>query len=146
MISNKELLILNHLRGDSRKSLAEISRNTGIPISTVFDKLVWLEKKVINRYVSLLDFQKIGYGIKVNMLFKINKDFTEFKKFLMNHKKINSIFRLSGNYDFLAECVFKDMNEFSCFSEKLDKFDLIDKQEYHLIEEIKVEGFNPKSM
>ena len=88
MISNKELLILNHLRGDSRKSLAEISRNTGIPISTVFDKLVWLEKKVINRYVSLLDFQKIGYGIKVNMLFKINKDFTEFKKFLMNHKKM----------------------------------------------------------
>ncbi|MBL7050786.1 Lrp/AsnC family transcriptional regulator [Candidatus Woesearchaeota archaeon] len=144
MLTNKELLILSHLRGDSRKSLAEISRDTGIPISTIFDKLIKLEKGVIMRYVSLLDFQKLGYGIKVNFMFKLDQDISEFKRFLMMHKKVNSISRLSGDFDFLAECVFENMKELTEFSESLDKFKISDKQEYHLIDEIKVEGFNAR--
>lgn len=141
MISNKELLILNHLRVDSRKSLAEISRNTGIPISTVFDKLIRLERGVIMRYVSLLDFKKLGYGFRVNFMFKVGDDVSKFKKFLMMHKKVNSISRLSGGFDFLIGCVFRDMKELTEFSENLEEFNILSKQEYHLIDEIKVEGF-----
>jgi DNA-binding Lrp family transcriptional regulator len=146
MISNKELLILNHLRIDSRKSLAEISRNTEIPISTIFDKLLKLEKNVIKRYVSLLDFQKLGYSVKVHFMFKIGEDIDKFKKFLIDHKKINSISKLSGGFDFLVEGIFKDMKELTEFSEDLDEFNILDKKEHHLVDEIKVEGFNGLSV
>ena len=64
MLTEKEKTLLQHLRKDSRKSLADISKETKIPISTLFDTLRKLESKVIIKHTALVDFAKLGHGMK----------------------------------------------------------------------------------
>ena len=112
LLTKKELLILTHLRADSRKSLAMISRETSIPISTIFDKVNKLGKSTITKYSPLLDFQKLGFGLRVNFVLKANdKKKQELNDFLLTNKNINSMLRLNNDFDFFVEAVFKDMKE-----------------------------------
>ena len=141
MLAKKELSILSHLRKDSRKSLSKISKETGIPLSTVFDNLGKLEKKVIKKYVSLIDFSKMGYNLKVNFILKSGDKKEELKQFLLSNKNVNSLLRLNGEADFLVEGIFKDMKELEEFNNKLDGHKIVNKMEHHIIEEIKTEGF-----
>ena len=145
MLRKKELLILTHLRADSRKSLTMISRETGIPISTIFDKVNKLGKSTISKYSPLLDFQKLGFGIRINFALKANdKKKQEFKDFLLTNKNVNSILRLNNGFDFFVEAVFKDMKGFEEFSESLEKFKIKKKKEFLIIEDLKKEEFLTK--
>ena len=48
--ATKDLLLLNSLRENSRKSLTSLSKQTKIPVSTLFDRLKLLEKEDIIRH------------------------------------------------------------------------------------------------
>jgi len=145
LLTKKELLILTHLRSNSRKSLVIISRDTGIPISTVFDKVGKLGKNTISKYSPLLDFQKIGFGIRINFVLEANdKRKQELKEFLLENKNINSILRLNNGFDFFVEAVFKDMKGFEEFAESLEKFKIKKKKEFFVIEDLKKEDFFTK--
>jgi len=140
MVSEKDLSIIRFLRKDARITLADISRKTGIPISTVFDKLGKFEDNLIDRHVSLLNFPKLGYALKVNYIIKC-KDKEKLKEFLCINKSINNLYRINNGSDFFAEAIFKDMNEMEEFSEKLDEFGIEKKDRFHVIEELKKESF-----
>ena len=145
MLTKKELLILTHLRADSRKSLAMISRETNIPISTIFDKVNKLGKNTISKYSPLLDFQKLGFGIRINFILKANdKKKQEIKDFLLTNKNVNSILRLNNEFDFFVEAVFRDMKGLEEFSESLEKFKIKKKKEFFIIEDLKREEFLTK--
>ena len=145
MLTKKELLILTHLRADSRKSLAMISRETSIPISTIFDKVNKLGKNTISKYSPLLDFQKLGFGIRINFALKANdKKKQEFKDFLLTNKNVNCILRLNNEFDFFVEAVFRDMKGVEEFSESLEKFKIKKKKEFFIIEDLKREDFFTK--
>ena len=144
-MTKKELLILTYLRADSRKSLAMISRETGIPISTIFDKVNKLGKSTITKYSPLLDFQKLGFGIRINFILKANdKKKQELKGFLLENKNVNSILRLNNGFDFFVETVFKDMKDVEEFSESLEPFKIKKKKEFFIIEDLKREDFFTK--
>ncbi len=145
LLTKKELLILTHLRADSRKSLTMISHETGIPISTVFDKVGKLGKNTISKYSPLLDFQKLGFGLRINFVLEANnKKKQELKDFLLENKNINSILRLNNSFDFFVEAVFKDMKGFEEFSDSLEKFKIKKKKEFFIIEDLKKEDFFTK--
>ena len=145
MLTKKELLILTHLRADSRKSLAMISRETNIPISTIFDKVNKLGKSTISKYSPLLDFQKLGFGIRINFVLKANdKKKQELKDFLLTNKNVNSMLRLNNDFDFFIETVFRDMKGLEEFSESLEKFKIKKKKEFFIIEDLKKEEFLTK--
>ena len=145
LLTKKELLILTHLRADSRKSLAMISRETNIPISTIFDKVNKLGKSTISKYSPLLDFQKLGFGIRINFVLKANdKKKQELKDFLLTNKNVNSMLRLNNDFDFFIETVFRDMKGLEEFSESLEKFKIKKKKEFFIIEDLKKEEFLTK--
>jgi len=73
-MKEKELLLLSHLRSNARKNLTNISKETGIPISTIFDKIRKYEGDVIKKFTSLLDFGKLGYDIRVSVMLKVDKN------------------------------------------------------------------------
>ncbi|MDD5086425.1 MAG: Lrp/AsnC family transcriptional regulator [Candidatus Nanoarchaeia archaeon] len=147
MLTKRELLILTHLRENSRKSLALISRETGIPISTIFEKVNKLEKNTISKYSSLLDFSKIGFALKINFLLK-SKNKKNLKEFLLKNKNINSVLRIIGFFDFFVEAVFRDMKDVEKFHDDLNELKLEDKKEIFIIEELKKEKFftNPEDI
>jgi len=139
-LSEKEILILLVLRKNSRQSLAEISRKTNIPLSTIFDNLRRLEEKLITKHTSLIDFPKLGFNIKVVILLKTNKR-NELKNFLIQHKNTNMIHRTNNNYDYFVETIFKNMKELHGFLEDLENFNIERMDHYYIEEDVKREEF-----
>ncbi|MEA2035942.1 MAG: Lrp/AsnC family transcriptional regulator [Nanoarchaeota archaeon] len=136
-ISQNELLVLRELRMNSRQSLSEISRKTSIPLTTVFDKVRKLENTLIIKHVSFLDYSKLGFNIKVAIFVKANKK-EELRKFLQGHKNVNSLHRISSNYDYFIEAVFRNMSELYGFLGDIEKFDIKEINHYY-VENIKEE-------
>jgi DNA-binding Lrp family transcriptional regulator len=123
MLSNDEMLILTHLRKNARKSLAMIGRELNMPISTVFDKVHKINNSVVLKHTSLLDFAKLGHGLKINYVIKAKPDMeTQLLQFLSENRKVNSVQRLKEANEFFVEAIFRDMVEFDSFTEALEEF------------------------
>lgn len=142
MLSEKEFIILSKVRENARISLAEISRQTKIPVTTIYDTLNRLKKrKIIEKQVSIIDFSKIGFGTRINLILKADKK-NELIEYLKSNPNVNSIHKVSGNYDFLIDVVFSNLINYESFKDELKKFDLTNIREHHIVEEVKKEGAN----
>jgi Lrp/AsnC family transcriptional regulator for asnA, asnC and gidA len=63
-LDETDLKILKELQKNGRMNYAEISRRTGIPSSTVYDKITRLVNKgVIKKFTVILDREKVGFGV-----------------------------------------------------------------------------------
>ena len=143
MLSQKDLLLLRNLRVNARETLTRLSRKTSIPISTIYDKLKLFNGDIIKKHTSIIDFAKLGYNARVNIMLRVDKEQREdVRDFLARKDCINSVFKINNGYDFLAEGVFKDIREVEDFLEILDdKFKIKSKQIYYVVDEVKREGF-----
>ena len=143
MLKEKELNLLSYFRNNARISLTKLSRMTNIPVSTIYDKLKDYErKKLIKKSTAIIDFRKLGYEIRNQILISAKKDNKEeLQKFLIKHPKVNTIYRINNGYDFLIETVFKNMNEMDEFMRSLDAFEPIQKKEFFIMEDLKREEF-----
>lgn len=143
MLSEKEKELLKHLRINSRKSFAKLSKETGIPLSTLFKTLKKLESEWITKHTSLLDFSKTGHNVKAHLIISSNNKH-ELKEHLLQSPNVNSLSSLINEHDFYAECIFKDLKEMSEFKENLDAYDITHLEHNFIIEDIKREGFHPQ--
>jgi DNA-binding Lrp family transcriptional regulator len=118
--------ILVELRNNSRESAAMYAKRTGIPKSTVHDRLQKLSKSV--RCVPILHLPAVGYCITVCF-------FAPYSESLAQFPCVNTAQRVAPNLLYL-ECVFSSMKELESF-----------KQEHRLaksfmvIDVLKKEGF-----
>jgi Lrp/AsnC family transcriptional regulator, leucine-responsive regulatory protein len=142
-MQEKELLLISRFRENSRTSLTKLSRLTKIPVSTLFDKIKEYEKtNLIRKHTALIDFKMLGYNVKTQILVMAKKENKEeLQKFLMRHPKINTVFRINNGYDYLAEAIFKDLEELDEFTRKLEEYEPIEKKEFFVMEDIKREEF-----
>ena len=137
MLTRDETLILKHLRVDCRASLARLARKQAIPVSTLFTKVAKLES-VIHKYTSLIDFSKLGHGLKVNMLIRARD-----LDLLADHPNINCLSKINNGYDFFLEAIFDNMKSYTLFIEELDRLD-IKPDVFFVVEELKREEFLTK--
>lgn len=138
------MTLLAHLRQNARVSLKELSRKTGMPVSTIFDKMQQHKKQqIITKNSILFDFQKIGYSARATMLLRVyQEERQKIAEYLQKNINVNSIYKINNGYDFLVECVFKNIQELEQFSELLEtKFRIKTKETHYIIEDIKREGF-----
>jgi len=138
----RELLILLELRKNSRNSSVEISKNANIPLSTTTDKLKKLNQTTIQKNISLINFNNVGYNTRVILIIKTNNK-EKLKTFLLNKQCINSISRIN-NKSFLIEAIFKNLKELEEFKEKVYNIGIEELKIHHVIEEIKKEDFLTK--
>jgi len=140
MLTEKDKIILGELRKNARTPLAEISRKNKIPLTTVFNKVKRFEKDFIVKHTSFVDFSKLGHFLKVNFILKSN-DKHELLQFLSASSKVNSVYKINNNYDFLVECIFKNMGDLEDFTERLNEYSLESCDVHHIIETLKLEEF-----
>ena len=95
MIHDRDIKIMRELRRNSRSSLASIAKKTGIPLSTIYDRIKTKEIELIKKHTSILDFPKLGYNIRAKVLLRI-WDTEQFQKFAVQHPNINSVFKLNS--------------------------------------------------
>lgn len=141
MLDEKELMILSHLRTDARKNLSKIARATNIPVSTVFDKIKKYDHSIVERYTPILNFAELGY-IKVSFTFSADGDDRQkLKQHILNNKNVNTAFTTNEGKCFFVEGIFKDEGEIELFTDELDQYDITEKKEHHIHEELKKEAF-----
>ncbi len=148
MNNEKELKMLSYLRKNGRERLTKISRQTKMPVSTLFDMLQKTNKIVKN--TCLLDFSKLGFSIRANVILKVKPtQRTQLKEFLINYVNLNSLYQINNGYDFMVEVVCQELDELETFLEKIeDDFDIVEKNVYYIIKDIAREQFlsNPNSL
>lgn len=143
-IKKNDLIVLKQLRDNARQRISDISQKTGMPKSTVFKRLKRLEEEgVVKDYICSLDYGALGFGIRV-FLFASSEDKDDLKNFLLTERHVNSVTRIWGEYDFIAEVIFEDMRSVDEFMEELAGFDdLLKSNIFYLVEEVKKEMFVP---
>ena len=143
MLPKKDLIILANLRANARETLTNMSKKTAIPISTIYDRLKSYENNIITKHTALIDFTKLGYNARVNILLKVDRAVRdEAKIFLSKHHNVNSVFKISNGYDFLVEGIFRHVKDVEDFIDAFqNKFKVEQSQTYYLIEEVRREAF-----
>jgi DNA-binding Lrp family transcriptional regulator len=141
MTSKKDLLIITNLRNNARMPLTKMSKNTHIPVSTIFDRLK--VNDIIVKHTSLIDFAKLGYKVRAQIAFKVDiEDKEALREFFMKSEVCNSVLKINNGYDFMIEGVFREIKEMEDFLENLDqKFRIIEKTTFYIIEDLKKEAF-----
>ncbi len=142
-VNKKDILILSELRKNSRATLTKLSRDTKIPISTIFDKLRNHESNLIHKHTCLVDFATLGFNTKAQIMIKVGKESREgIKDYLAKNMNVNSVFKINNGYDYAVECIFKHIKELEEFIEDIElKFEIIERQVYYVIEDIIREKF-----
>jgi DNA-binding Lrp family transcriptional regulator len=144
MLDETDLRILAHLRRNARETLTRISRETRIPISSAYDRLKRLEAlHVIKRYTSVIDVQKVGIRVRALLLVTVKEgQKTDLEAYLTMKPFVNNLFRTNGKTCFVAECLFRDMNDLESFTENVRKrFKDITFSVLHILEDLKSESF-----
>ncbi|MBR9703170.1 Lrp/AsnC family transcriptional regulator [Candidatus Woesearchaeota archaeon] len=142
-IKLKERQLLAYFRKNARQTLTKISRQTGIPVSTIFDKLRKYEEEIITKHSSLLDFEKLGYMTRAQVFLRTTPENRKLLASMLSiHQNVNNVFRVNNGYDFAIEVIFRTVQELENFIEDLElERGVTEKQVFYVISEIARETF-----
>jgi DNA-binding Lrp family transcriptional regulator len=107
-MKQKDLLILNQLRENGRMSLTDIHTKTGIPVSTIFDRIKILEKRIITRYTTLINPEYLRFALRSTFI----------TKKIPESDNINSIYALSKPGTYAITANFRTIQEYKQFKRK----------------------------
>jgi len=142
-IKKYELELISHLRKDARQSLTDLGRKMGMPISTIYDRLKSQEKTIIKKFTAIVDFQRLGFQSRAKMILKVRRDEKEeLKNALLSHENVNSRWKINNGYDFMIDCIFRnivELEEFISFLEETYRVRGINV--YYLIDNLMQENF-----
>ena len=108
-----DLLIISHLRQDARITLTQMSRQTRIPVSTIFDKIKqFRETGLIRKNTSIVSFEKLGYNTKALVFLSASREERgQLMDILKNSANVNSLFKVNNGWDVTAEIISPSFKE-----------------------------------
>lgn len=130
VITEKDRKILEIIK--SRKATTkEISALTGIPITTVHNRIKKMEENgIIKAYKAIVDNKKIGYNIEAFIEMELLKE--DVAERISKIKNVEECCLISGQSDCLIKVLFKNIDELNEFIEKLKKMN-VKKTVTHII-------------
>jgi len=117
-IDKKDKKIISLLTQNSRFSVSQIARKSGLPRDSVHYRIQRLIKqKIISSFTSIVDHLKLNHPIYNFVYFNLyalseNLD-KEFFSYLSSHPKIVSVYQTIGHWDCLCVICAKDLEDFS---------------------------------
>ena len=124
-IDAKDMKIIAVLKKDSRQTVRNIAKQTGIRPSTVHQRITKLRKEgVIENFTVKLSNSAVGENFIVFMSVSTRTDLLP--SFFQN-KHVKEVFGITGEYDLLLKLKFKDVDEFNTFVIGLRKNKAIEK-------------------
>ena len=111
----KDERIITALREDSRQSIKELAKKTGIRPSTIHQRIQKLIRdNVIEKFTIKPNNKSMGENFIAFMLIKGTTSEYINNKFL-GKKNVKEVFGVTGEYDVLAKLKFRDVEEFNEF-------------------------------
>ena len=128
-MNGKDEKILRILKENARASCKEISRKTGLPITTVHNRIKKLEESGVTRgYEAVIDAAQMGYTIMAFVLVKTHykgEDFSQ-KKILekvVSVKGVEYAHAITGEADILLRVHARDIPDLNRITEDIGSID-----------------------
>ncbi len=122
MEKHKDMEIINHLKENAVYTLRHLSKLTGIPQSTVHDRITSLKLRgIIRKFTVLPDYHRLGFSCHSFLLavsYDINRELLF--EYLQRHPSINAVYTTAGD-EFLMEVFFKTSLELAHFKDELER-------------------------
>jgi Lrp/AsnC family transcriptional regulator for asnA, asnC and gidA len=112
-----DVLILERLLKDSRKSLRSIAKEIGTPTSTVHERVRRLVKMgVIRRFTAELDTKVLGMDVTALILVSVEGAYiTEVEKALSAFEQVIAVYDITGEFDVAVIAKFRSIDELNNF-------------------------------
>jgi Lrp/AsnC family transcriptional regulator for asnA, asnC and gidA len=109
--------ILEKLNENARKSYREIARELNISLTTVSNRIKKMEdEKVIERYIPLVNQEKIGYDLTAIINVKISHGkLLEVQERISKDNHVSGVYDITGDWDSLIIAHFKDRRDLNGF-------------------------------
>ncbi len=142
-LSKADLLMICCLRKNSRIKLTDLSRKTGMPVSTIYEKLKRFRADGLVRLIGLVNYRILGFSTRVLIAVKVEREIREsFSEYLVGSKNVNSILRVNNGFTFMVDGIFESMDGAEDFIEDLEeRFDIKKKMVFYVMDEIVRERF-----
>lgn len=119
-LDSADIKILQALQNDAKMTTKEIAALVNLSPSPVFERLKRLEREgYIQKYIAVLDAEKVGSGIIVlcNVSLKFHsKEFGEqFTNIISRTDEVIECYNTSGDYDYMMKLYVRDMNHYRKF-------------------------------
>ncbi len=113
--------LIKTLTRDSRVSLRELSRTTGLTVNTVQARLGKLENKgIVKGYTPIIDSAKMGYAVAAVIMVQAEGDhLDEVTDEISRESNVLSIYEITGDFDAVVFAHFKDNSELNGFLKRL---------------------------
>jgi DNA-binding Lrp family transcriptional regulator len=113
--------ILEELQNDAKLNIKHLAAKLGLTKTPVYERIKRLESLgLIDRYVALLDREKLGTSMVVFCFVSLNtQQIKEIEKFSASVKKIPEVmecYLMAGQNDFMLKVIVKDLGEYHRFS------------------------------
>ena len=136
-IDEKDFIILNLLKENSKLTSRQIYKKTKIPITTIHNRIKKMEElRVIKNFTVNLNYKKLGQPILAYILITINYilpsgsriDQEDVAKKIRALQNVEEIYMVTGGIDMFVKSRFKDIDElYNFIIKKLRTIDGIDK-------------------
>jgi len=121
--------ILGILNEDARKSYREIARELNVSLTTVSNRIKRMEDdQVIERYIPLLNQEKMGYDLTAVINVKISHGkLLEVQQRISKDKHVSGVYDITGEWDSLIIAHFKDRRDLNGFIKGVLSMDNVEK-------------------
>ncbi|TRW24360.1 Lrp/AsnC family transcriptional regulator [Flavobacterium zepuense] len=117
-ITDRKLLLL--LQEDSTRTTKELSVKLNLSVTAVYERVKKLEREgIINKYVALVDRNKVNKGFVVFCHLKLiqhTKEYlTKFEREVIKLDEVLECYHVSGDYDYILKIYVANMEEYREF-------------------------------
>ncbi len=128
-LDETDIKILKIINDDVRISYRQISRDLGISVGTVHNRIdKMLKSGVIEKFAPVLNHKKLGYAL--TSIIGVNVKGQELEAWeaeISNNKNVVGLYDVTGQYDAIVIAKFKDTDELDKFLKELLKSGCIEK-------------------
>lgn len=119
-LDSLDIKILQILQKDARITHKELAAQLDLSTTPVFERVKKLERKgYIKHYSAVLDYEKLGFGLVVFILVKMQvHDNAHIEQLIREVKKLEEVvecYHITGEHDYLLKIVIEDMNAYQKF-------------------------------
>jgi Lrp/AsnC family leucine-responsive transcriptional regulator len=112
--------ILTILQENGRITNVKLAAEVGLSPPTVLERVRKLEERgIIERYVALVDSDKVGKGliafVLVTLTFHRQKDIDHFRKEILAQHEVLECYHIAGEGDFLLKVIESNINAYRDF-------------------------------
>ncbi len=121
--------LLKALQSNARMPNAELAKLVGLSPSPCLRRLKLLEERgIIDRYVALLDQERVGLAVSVFVSVRLERQHEEalekFEAEIKNYDEVLECYLMTGQRDYLLRVVAQDLRSYERFlKEKLTRID-----------------------